>query len=666
MTGFHLAKKALVVQSSEGELELLRISPTELTFRPLGETRLADAARLQVWLLPGAAPLVAQAGRVDDDGAVTATWEALPLATGRDVARFIDRLLERRLAFLPSLDPIERERIRAPARIHALLHTLFANRCGGRLQGLAGRPGWIRISAGRIEPESATPLQWESEELWPSPPFRITIDGYTSLVQFEVARAAEVDGFLAVPVPDELLRERSRAQRRTRVEGDVVLCFSHPSWPELRVRRPVLDVSIDGLRIGCSTVKDLIYPGMVLPQATVIWNDRIVCALAAEVRHVADDIDGEAQVAGLRLSFADEHDRLHYSEQVEALLYPNTRSDGTWSQQLWDLYRASGYLELSHKSEPEFVALKGSFTVASERLARSRLGSQVVWPSSRGLEASLSILQCYEHGSFIYQLARRQGRVPMRFPGRAILRDVYQHAVEDMQRATDVRWLIAWVQKSARFSRLVHVDMPQRYADSGRTLLWPFRALEADAGTAPAPLPAGLTVGQATPAERERFLAHVRATRAPHYVEAHDLSAETFEQPRVAARWAEVGFRRGRQLVAARFGAQPAAFALLEAADDGLHLFRLLDVMRFYPLEEGAEVTYPALLDEARRWYAARGKQRFVCFAEAADTEPLRGAGLRDLGEADAVLMPTSLLPELLEHVYEVTAPRDLPKLRGS
>jgi hypothetical protein len=168
----------------------------------------------------------------------------------------------------------------------------------------------------------------------------------------------------------------------------------------------------------------------------------------------------------------------------------------------------------------------------------------------------------------------------------------------------------------------------------------------------------------ASASDLDRFLEHVHRTRTRHYIEAHDLSPDTFDQRRLRQQWTEAGFHRGRQLWVARAGTRPIAFALLESADDGLHLFRLLDVVRLYSLEEGAGETFPALLDAARRWFAGQGKQRFICFAERQQLEALRGAGLHDLGEADAVLLPRQLLPELLEHVYEVTAPRDLPRLR--
>lgn len=664
MQGVSIARRSLDLQSAIGVLEVVGLSPAGISFfAPLGVA--AEPMGLVSLTLPfDPVPITAMIDSRGTDGELNATFVDLGIERARDIARLIELIVGKIAPQRQRPAPLYQERIVAPERIREVLHTAFANRCRGRIMSAAGGGRPIRIGAGRIEPHSKVPLQWECEEPWPSPPFTISIDGDISMLTFRVDKATEVDGFLAVEVPEELVRERARSRRRIEAPADTMITFDHPRWRELRIARRVREVSLDGLQLGCAAVKDLLYVGLRVPDATVVFQDRLLCRVGFEITHISDDVDGEAQVAGVRLEFPDDDERLHYVEKVSSLLHPNTRADATWTNQLWELYRASGYLELSHKTEPEFVALKQAFAETSTRVARSGLGVQVVWPSSRGLEASMSILRCYERGAFIYQLARRQGRVPLRFPGRKILRDVYLHAIEHMQRWDEVRWLIAWVQKEARFSRLMHVDMPRRYQEQGRTLLWRFRALEADVGgVAVTKAPPGVEISEATPSEIDRLLEHIAATRPQHYVEAHDLSPDTFDQRKLRRGWTEAGLHRMRRVAVARRGGKPIAVALCEAADDGLHLFRLLDVVRFYCLQATGEVAYPALLDEARRFYAEQGKARFIVFAEPDDMAPLASAPLTDLGEADAVLLPSDLWPELLEHVYEVTAPRDVPRL---
>ena len=123
------------------------------------------------------------------------------------------------------------------------------------------------------------------------------------------------------------------------------------------------------------------------------------------------------------------------------------------------------------------------------------------------------------------------------------------------------------------------------------------------------------------------------------------------------------GFDRDRDVIVARRGGRPIAAAVLELGERGVHLFNLLDVVRMYAIAEGGEAVFHALLDEARGWYARRGRDRFVYFAESGDPETWRLAGLRDLGPAYQCVVSDAVLPDLLDHIYEFTAPADVPGL---
>jgi hypothetical protein len=101
------------------------------------------------------------------------------------------------------------------------------------------------------------------------------------------------------------------------------------------------------------------------------------------------------------------------------------------------------------------------------------------------------------------------------------------------------------------------------------------------------------------------------------------------------------------------------AAAIVETADDGLHLFGLFDSVRLFALSSGGERAYGALLAAAQRWYGSMEKGSFVAFLEdGVEIQPKALAGAEDLGLADFVVLSSEHLPELLEHVYEITAPR--------
>ncbi len=102
--------------------------------------------------------------------------------------------------------------------------------------------------------------------------------------------------------------------------------------------------------------------------------------------------------------------------------------------------------------------------------------------------------------------------------------------------------------------------------------------------------------------------------------------------------------------------------AVAELAEEGVHLFALFHAVRLLALE-GAPSRLPTLLEDARDWYQGLGKEKFVLFLE--DPWPgVADTGLVDLGAADTTVLSADLLPDQLEHIWEITAPRAPPRPR--
>jgi hypothetical protein len=177
-------------------------------------------------------------------------------------------------------------------------------------------------------------------------------------------------------------------------------------------------------------------------------------------------------------------------------------------------------------------------------------------------------------------------------------------------------------------------------------------------------LPEGLEISPAKPAEIGGLLRFLARSRPRPYVEALDLVPERFDLASIKAIWGRAGLARERAVLIARRDQQPLAAAVVEAAEDGLHLFHLLDAVRLYPLAPGGEASFCSLLKEARSWYLRKGKEVFVCLLEGDTLLPTDLLeGLRDLGLADMSILSAELLPELLEHIHAITVPRDKSRL---
>ena len=243
--------------------------------------------------------------------------------------------------------------------------------------------------------------------------------------------------------------------------------------------------------------------------------------------------------------------------------------------------------------------------------------------------------------------------------------DLHAHAYEYVQQQPGAKWLVTYVQDVARFSRRVYFDLAERYQALGRASVTPFRAVEVDCQQRIAP-EGEFETGAARPHELAALAARIRAKRPAIYIEATGLGSPDLSIDPTIIEWAAAGLQRERQVLVARGpSGWPVAAAVLDAANDGLHLFGLLDVVRIFPLVEGAGSAYATLLAACQDWFSALGKHRFTYFAD--DDEDALGAGrtgCTDLGAAYVTILPVALLPELLEHVFTLTA-RCAPPSRG-
>ena len=142
------------------------------------------------------------------------------------------------------------------------------------------------------------------------------------------------------------------------------------------------------------------------------------------------------------------------------------------------------------------------------------------------------------------------------------------------------------------------------------------------------------------------------------YWDSLDLTEDAFDLWNVRQLWADAGFERERGLLVARIAGRPIAAALVESGETGTNLFRLLDGVRIFPFEPGGDAAaFIDLIEASRSWYRARKKEAFVFFREDPKLE-VSGADLRDLGEGHFWVLSAMLLPEFLEHIYELTAPK--------
>lgn len=464
--------------------------------------------------------------------------------------------------------------------------------------------------------------------------------------------ASDGSGTLRMEFPTTLLRRSARRERRVEAPAGVFFCFADAEG--FLQRRPVSNVSMHGLGFR-PLPRDSVAAGAHFRAPWIDWMGahRIPVTFTPCATHEAPGT-GELVLGG-KLVAASADDEVWWEGLVEGLLYPHTLKSGGRAEGLWRLYADSGYLRLSGKQPEDFTPQRDAFRAVQPRLAAaSELGIQIVWPSSRGVEAAVTGAVPYAEAAFLYQLARRPGRPPEGTP-KQLLREGYMRALEWVQLREDVRWLIIWVQDAGgRISKELHLDFGIRHDDGVTACIRRFHVLELSTTRLP-PAAASVRVREAGAADASVVAQRAAEVFPQAYVDAHMLDAERLTAARFP-RWDSAGIRRERRVFVAERAGRLVAAAIVTMAEEGVHLFRLFDlveIVRFGDYDAGA---VECLLGEAADWLRSLGVPSFVYACDAEVPRQDWPAGSVDLGLTHCTVLSKALLPELVEDVWLVTA----------
>jgi hypothetical protein len=552
--------------------------------------------------------------------------------------------------------PLVSEQDVAPSELREVAELVVANRCHGVLRTMGGATRQVRAVA-LLETSEA--IAWEYTEGPANPPFVIEVTGHNHVYRFEADDALSGDRRLVTPLRSlRVQRQRRRAFRRAELRADDTVSFRHPAWPEHRVSAKIRDFSWDGIALVCNPEEDAIYPGLVIDGLELQAPDGPI-VLRGIVRATVGNPEGNDSVCGLQVVPAGAHDEVRWLDYVMERLHVSTSAGDGWSEQSWDLFERSGYFHLSDKQPKDFVTQKRSFLRASRKLSDApRVGTQVVWPSERGIEASLSMIKPFSSAWFLHHMAKRPDGEPKGTSGRQILRDVYLRAYEFVQTDPDLAWLSGYAEAHVRWSQFAHFDFAEQFVPLGEACNFPFRLLEGSCETRHEAAPEGVEIGPAEPEDVRQILAVLGLTRPPAYLQALDFVPARFDLGATTRAWRAAGLSRQRATIVARRQGRAVLAAVLETAEDGTNLFRILDGVRLVAMtEEPVAALSPFMLDVARAWYRARGKSKFVHYLED-PTQDFASWGLADLGEGIVWALASKHLPTFLEHIYRVTSPK--------
>ncbi|HEX5655621.1 MAG TPA: PilZ domain-containing protein [Polyangiales bacterium] len=484
-------------------------------------------------------------------------------------------------------------------------------------------------------------LSWASDEAVESGPVKLEFSGPAIGYHAQLVSHGEQDGSLVTSVPTHFESVRVRREPRFPAPTGVQLCLRHAE-----ATFPLVNLSDRGLQFRTDCDVGFLQLGERL-EADVTFMGALRVQLTLTVRHVTSHLSERAWTVGGSLAFAASEDESRWHEQVDLVRHSLTQVGKLYTRDMWDLFDAAGYFGLSSKSTGEFARYRQSFERCSRYLSgQPEQGVQVVFPSSRGIEATASAVAEAEDTAVIYHVAKRPGDDPRGIGGKIVLRSVYEHALTWAQRR-HVQWVSAWVQDVTRFSCGLHRDFCAAHAGNGASGVFTFRALEI-AAHAEAPHDPRYELADAGQ-ELEHVLSVFRARHPQPIGDARAWHPAAFVNP--SSPFGR-SMPRERRVIVARHGGQLRAAAVLECAQPGLHLFGIFDscyVVSF----DGDDSALGALLNEASRWYAARAKTHFVY---ASDELTRQVPMARDLGVTHESIFRVDLISKFLEHLWQLTA----------
>ena len=540
---------------------------------------------------------------------------------------------------------------------------LASDRIGPRLRALAAARASVSVRsltstgapplAARLDPELGLLTAWRGD--WDDfrPPFAVQVEGPFSTVQF----VEQTLGWDGPPNPKRATVLRRRELRRVSVPSGAKIRLSGlgEGRPDLDLR--MQDVSFGGVGAVLDEPAAHLTPGRKIAEVIVTWRGGPVLRFSGEIRHRSTGAQRSKQTVGLRLHNASEAEGERWAREVETLLYPSTRSYRHDYESIWSLLEESGYFDISdaNTQSSDFRALRQSFENAYRKIETApHLGCLSAYESPTRVEATIAGLRIWSRSWFGTQLARSPVRPHIARSDSTPLRDIIFHVFERAGANHELGWIVHYVRDDAPgFSQAVFRDLVLSIPGACGVPfeVWQFSVSMRGDLQAPHVYPAN-------PHQIDDVLDGLRSIRPGPYLEALDLVPETFDQQELRQEWTIHGLFRERTMLVALEGDTIVAAALLEAVEEGLHVYGLLDSVRLFELQPGGQRHFSELLVAANEWFFSMGKSSFVCFDENDDAGMMRSAGGKSLGTAITTCLPRSATPELLERVSEITAPK--------
>jgi hypothetical protein len=480
-------------------------------------------------------------------------------------------------------------------------------------------------------------------------PLNIQFSGPLACYTFRAHLTERGENLLRTRIPEKLSRRRMRRKVRAQVGPSIRIRFEHPLW-RFPIERQVDDVSSDGLSFKTIPAEDLLVPGFTLFAELLDEHGHCV-DVNLEILRAFSGFPTEITSCAARVLSGDSAEWQVFARRYT---HPHVDSEQHAASEVWDVYTKSGYLHISAKTPEAFATVKANFERCHDKLIASpALGARFLWRTTDGQAiASYSMVRSYAKSVFALQLAKVPGKEFDGVRDTDVLRELLSKEVEYVLGADELRYRITYAAPGVKFSRLFTHEFARSLRSTSAVDIRAMNCYE---------LPVSHQVGLAgreptiapclqPPLELLEWLGEMRPFI---YRDAYDYAAET-PFPRAAKRWHDVGLQRERFFLTLHSEAGTAV-AVVETADQGIHLYDFLNSARIFVIEGDSPYLMAAMLRQVNAFFAKRGNERFILFDEdMTDGAVILASGGKLLGTSVATIVDVELLPEQTDYLFEM------------
>jgi hypothetical protein len=272
--------------------------------------------------------------------------------------------------------------------------------------------------------------------------------------------------------------------------------------------------------------------------------------------------------------------------------------------ELFDLFRAAGYLRGQHESSLARIIddVRRSFATAYER--RSNVFNSIVARKHGALVGHISRVRVFERTWMAQHLVS--------VPSRHVAHLVVQRSTDLLLEYPRSSFFKAWYQEHKSWPRRVFGEFASKEAGGRGSDLRAFRRVLVDLD-AEWPIRAGDCQAVEAGEAGLRLVADALAARVPPLlVESDDLDATRLRLTDLGGAFAAIRLHRSRAVLLAMRNGECLGFALAELGSPGLNLYELLSTFRLHVLPAGealAQRVRQALLGGVARFYRSAGRR---------------------------------------------------------